>query len=293
MSSPPSAASARLDRLSALLEGLAPRVTQQALVLRHTEWTHVRAPKECTDPEGEPSVLLYLLMGGSVVLTTERDGARPVSVPAMLVCRSDASHRLAMAEVSDPPRLLCVRAHLDGPIASLLLEEFALPTLVDLKGDDASLLRMAELLADELAAPRCGQPALLERAGGILFIGLLRHLIASPRPGGSGLLHGLADPRIARALVLMHERPQAAWTLEQLADEAGMSRTSFANTFKAATRRSPGKYLSLVRLAIAQRAVDQGKGLKVAARESGYANTSALSRALSRAGALALQTAGS
>jgi len=48
-------------------------------------------------------------------------------------------------------------------------------------------------------------------------------------------------------------------------------------------RRPPGKYLSAIRLAIAQRAVDQGRGLKEAARMAGYQNSSALSRALSKA----------
>ena len=123
------------------------------------------------------------------------------------------------------------------------------------------------------------------RAGDILFIGLLRHLIAHPGNLGHGLLSGLADPRIARALIAIHTYPQNRWTLESLAEEAGMSRTAFANIFRDVMSETPGRYLSAFRLAIAQRAVHLGKGLKAAARDAGYTNPSALSRALSRASA--------
>jgi transcriptional regulator GlxA family with amidase domain len=139
------------------------------------------------------------------------------------------------------------------------------------------------MIQAELDAPRCGQPALLNRAGDILFIGLLRYLVAHPGVHGHGLFSGLADPRIARTLVAMHQRPSLDWDLERLAHVAGMSRTAFASTFREVMKRTPGKYLSAIRLAIAQRAVDMGKGLKEAARAAGYTNTSALSRALSKA----------
>ena len=116
----------------------------------------------------------------------------------------------------------------------------------------------------------------------MLFIGLLRHLVAHPQ-ASSGLFAGLGDPRIAATLVAMHEQPQTAWSLELLAERACMSRTAFATRFKDALGTPPGKYLAQLRLRIAQRAVQSGKGLKGAARDSGYKDASALSRALGRA----------
>jgi transcriptional regulator GlxA family with amidase domain len=97
------------------------------------------------------------------------------------------------------------------------------------------------------------------------------------------LFASLADSRIAATLVAMHERPQDSWNLEVLAALAGMSRTAFATRFKETMSISPGKYLANLRLQVAQAAVDSGKGLKGAARESGYRDVSALSRALGRA----------
>jgi AraC-like DNA-binding protein len=81
----------------------------------------------------------------------------------------------------------------------------------------------------------------------------------------------------------MHQRPSFDWNLELLAHEAVMSRTAFSAKFHEAMRRPPGKYWSAIRLALAQRAVDLGQGLKEAARVAGYENSSALSRALAKA----------
>jgi len=108
-------------------------------------------------------------------------------------------------------------------------------------------------------------------------------LVAHPVVNGGGLFNGLADPRIARALVAMHQRPAFPWRLELLAQEAGMSRTALATKFHETMRRPPGRYLAAIRLAMAQRAVDLGKGLKEAAKVAGYENSSALSRALAKA----------
>lgn len=263
----------RLDRLSALLAGLAPRVevAQSPAGLSNLK----------VDADPVPFLHLHLLTAGQIRLQIEAGGSLLVDTPSIVVCRSDTAHSLAALSADAFQHLMCARAFFDGPVAALLLNEFREPVVVSLDGEESSLAHVVKLISLELLAPRCGQPALLERAGDILFIGLLRHLIAHPKTAG-GLLRGLADPRISRALVAIHKKPDGKWTLESLAEAAGMSRTSFANTFREVMNQTPGKYLAKVRLAIAQRAVQSGRGLKAAARDSGYTNSSALSRALSR-----------
>lgn len=265
--------SSRLDRLSALLEGLAPRVE----VTRPP----VDVPSLQIDASSGSFLRLHLLAHGQMTLHLPVTGGITLHAPAIVVCRHDVGHRLEAHVEGAFQHLMCAVAFLDGPVAALLLNEFAKPQVVSLDGTESSLRHVINLISEELQAPRCGQPALLDRAGDILFIGLLRHLIEHPKTSG-GLLRGLADPRIAHALVAIHERPQVGWTLESLAQEAGMSRTAFATTFREVMLQTPGKYLSWIRLSIAQRAVQSGKGLKVAARDAGYTNSSALSRALSR-----------
>jgi AraC-like DNA-binding protein len=60
---------------------------------------------------------------------------------------------------------------------------------------------------------------------------MLRRLMDAPEPG-YGLLAGLAHPALGRALTRIHEDPGGAWTLERMAEEAGMSRSAFAETFR-------------------------------------------------------------
>ena len=263
-----------LDRLSALLEGLAPMVA-----LTTAETAHIHAP---AGSGVNPALCVYLLSSGAAQLRAEGLSSA-IQGPALVAVHGAQAHSLEDIQSQGTCRLICARTQLTGPASRLFLEEFAQPRVISF-GDDEPALRMAlGLIEVELAAPRCGQPALLNRAGDILFIGLLRHLVAHPSAHGTGLFSGLADPRIAKALVAMHQRPGFDWSLERLAEVAGMSRTAFASTFHAVMKRTPGKYLSAIRLALAQRAVELGKGLKEAARIAGYGNVSALSRALSRA----------
>lgn len=249
----------RLDRLSALLQAAAPSV--------------VIGPTDGLSCNLSNTLCVNLLAN---------IGGAPHSVS---VAHDDVA-AAAIAGVGDvgAPSVsaLTMQVHLNGPAAPMLMREFVQPMVLPLAGADAALVQAVQLLCSELEAPRCGQPAMLASAGNMLFIGLLRHLVAHPQ-AHSGLFVGLGDARLAAALVAMHEQPQAAWSLESLADRAGMSRTAFAIRFKDAMQTSPGRYLAQLRLLIAQRAVQSGKGLKAAARESGYKDVSALSRALGRA----------
>ena len=263
----------RLDRLSALLAGVAPRIE----VTQADEGAQAFA----VAASDKQILHLYLLTEGEVGFGVAGSMARIVKAPSVIVCRADVAHALEANPVTGLGRLLCLKAALDGPVGGLLFSEFAAPLEIALPGSDDSLNHVIRLIASELYIPRCGQPALLDRAGDILFIGLMRHLIAHPTKT-AGLFNGLADPRIARTLVAMHAMPHGRWTLESLSDEARMSRTSFANTFKAVMRQTPGKYLRALRVAIAQDAVKSGLGLKRAAREAGYLSSSALSRTLAK-----------
>ena len=263
----------RLDRLSALLEGVAPRVE----VTRLDVDTHAVV----VEASSEQFLRLYLVTEGQVGFSIAQGQIRIVKAPSIIVCRANVANVIEVDPAIRSRGLLRAKAVLDGPVGALLFSEFSAPLVICLRGTDTSLNHVIQLIASELHNPRCGQPALLDRAGDILFIGLMRHLITHPTNAG-GLFNGLADPRISRALVAMHAAPQASWTLESLSEEARMSRTSFANAFREVMRQTPGKYLREFRLAIAQKAVKSGRGLKRAAKESGYLSSSALSRALAK-----------
>jgi len=76
----------------------------------------------------------------------------------------------------------------------------------------------------------------------------------------------------------MHKHPETSWSLEQLAQRAGMSRARFAAHFRDVVGMTPFDYLTNWRLGVAQTMLRKGKSLKVIASAVGYANATALTR---------------
>src|SRR5262249_2999742 len=92
-----------------------------------------------------------------------------------------------------------------------------------------------------------------------------------------------ASPEIAAAVVLMRDRPEEPWTIARLARHVGMSRSSFAASFRAATGSSPITYLTRLRLAQAAGALAVStRPLFEIARAAGYDNESSFSKAFTR-----------
>jgi AraC-like DNA-binding protein len=273
----------KLDRLSSLLSGLAPRV-----LVANTEGTvtPVDLPMPADDcshslaANAGPSLRLYVLERVPVELHSMAE-AQTLEGPAFWIGPGDIAQTIKVRNAQELARVLSFIVHLEGPLAPLLVSEFSVPRLVRFDEADTLLGPIIALVRNELQEQRCAMGALLNHAGNVLFIGVLRHLVQQSE-NQSGLFCGLADSRIASTLVAMHESPQLPWTLETLAHRAGMSRTAFALRFKSTLQRTPGKYLSTLRLQIARRKVQSGQGLKAAAHAVGYTNVSALSRALGK-----------
>lgn len=174
----------------------------------------------------------------------------------------------------------CARLDFDGGASNPLAR--ALPPLIALPLARVSGLELAlELLFAETDRVRCGQRLLADRLFEVVVIQLMRWLLDHPQEAGlrPGFITGLSDPRLARALVAMHDAPGESWPLERMAERAGMSRTAFANTFREVVGQTPADYLSDWRMALAQSRLREGRPIKRMAEELGYANPSALSRA--------------
>jgi AraC-like DNA-binding protein len=137
---------------------------------------------------------------------------------------------------------------------------------------------LAALLRDEAARPRCGASSLLAAYVEGLLVHLLRGAIEGGQ-GGVGLLAGLAEPRLARAIVAMHERPAQLWTVEDLAEVSGMSRSSFMERFRAVLGQTPMAYLRGWRMGQAQAELLRGARVAEVARRYGYRNSDAFARA--------------
>ena len=120
--------------------------------------------------------------------------------------------------------------------------------------------------------------AILDRMSEVLIIQLLRELMDQGRIQ-SGLLAGLSNPRLVKAINAIHANPRRTWTLEELAALANMSRARFAVHFRETVGSTPMAYLGEWRLSVARSLLRGGKSVQSVADEVGYGSASALSRA--------------
>ncbi|MBG6143035.1 AraC-like DNA-binding protein [Labrenzia sp. EL_13] len=158
----------------------------------------------------------------------------------------------------------------------------ALPACISVPlSEEPYLTAVVTPLIEEATMPRCGGQAAFQRLCEVVVIRLLRHAMEEGK-ANTGLLNGLAHPRVAAALVAIHEAPGEAWTLERLAETAGMSRTQFAVTFKDLVGATPMGYLSNWRLDIARAELEGGRQVKSVATICGFSSPAAFSRAFSR-----------
>lgn len=158
----------------------------------------------------------------------------------------------------------------------------ALPDVVefDLSGDPETA-GLVGLIHSELAARRCGSDSVINRLVEVLIVRMLRAQIeaGSTRPG---LLAGLSDPRLSRAIVAMHDTPGRNWRNDELAQIAGLSLSRFAEMFLAAVGEPPAAYLRRWRLILARQDVERGDRVDAIARRYGYLSPEGFARAFRR-----------
>ncbi len=262
-----------LDRLSGLLERF--RV--------HAHLFHAGPLCGVTHFDARPGRgFLHVLRRGQMEVRHQADGAAPVHMvvnePTLLFYPRPLEHAFHNAPL-DGADFVCATLDFDGGAQHPLAR--ALPALVVLPlGAVDGLAQTLELLFAETQRVRCGQRLLADRLFDVLLVQLLRWLLDHPQQSdmAPGVLQGLSDPRIARTLVALHERPGDNWTLAAMARQAGMSRSAFASRFSERVGEPPAAYLARWRMALAGRMLRDGRSVKVAADALGYANASSLSR---------------
>lgn len=165
--------------------------------------------------------------------------------------------------------------------APLLLS--LLPRLIHIpasKGRTGKLNRIIELIMEECGSEEPGKEMILQRMLEVLLIETLRWRGNEPEEVRAGLLNGMRDPGLARALRAMHADIRANWTVASLAKVAGLSRSAFAARFSQVLGCGPIEYLARWRMALAKDALIRGaKTLDGIADEIGYESASAFSTA--------------
>ncbi len=213
------------------------------------------------DTSGHRKVAFHLIEKGSAWLHMD-DGTDPMPLVTgdLVLFPRDAPHAIASSD-SPPSRAEINRPApevLTGPVTSLLCGFFefesravwplldGLPEVVTLDLRETSrspgTAALLQIIIGELTRDAPGTDAVIDELAYVLFVHVLRSQMASGLSGG--LLRALADPKVGRSLNLIHSDLAASWTVEQLAQEAAMSRSAFAKLFSELVGMSPMRYLA-------------------------------------------------
>lgn len=139
------------------------------------------------------------------------------------------------------------------------------------------------LLTLEAEHERMGKTAVINHWASIMMIECLRVYIESLPEATENWLKAMKDPFLTKALVAMHEMPSENWTINKLAEVAGMSRSSFAQRFKEVVGIPPLTYLMDYRLRLAARYLRlQQNSISRISGLVGYASDSTFSQAFKR-----------
>lgn len=225
--------------------------------------------------ESEHESHLHVLKKGRLKIMPSRARQIVLDTPSVLFFPRPRLHRLLASE-QDGAELVCATIEFGAGVLNPLIASLPEPLVLPLDAVP-ELAPALELLFSEAFSDAPGHQAAINRLFEYVFVLLIRsamngHLV------DSGVLVGLSDPRLSSAIEAMHRQPETSWSLEQLAQLAGMSRARFAVHFRRVVGMTPFDYLTLWRLGVAQTMLRKGSSLKLIAPAVGYANATALTR---------------
>jgi AraC family transcriptional regulator, alkane utilization regulator len=182
------------------------------------------------------------------------------------------------------PAVLCIRVR--GSDVVLETSDDAQRTIrsITLRGEAGWWEAAIGQLIREATQPGLGNRALLGRLSELLFLDVLRWQLSYATDARHGWLAGLNDPQVGKALTLLHAEPARAWTVEELAKQAAISRAALAKRFADLVGETPMQYLTGWRMHLARRLlIESPLGLAEVASRVGYDSEAAFNRAFRRA----------
>jgi AraC-like DNA-binding protein len=179
-------------------------------------------------------------------------------------------------------RLVCGYLACDASPFNPLLDN--MPAVI--KSNDPAgggfLSHFVALALAEAATKRAGGESVLTRLSELMFIDVLRRYVETLPPERAGWLAGLRDPFVGKALSLLHENPARDWMIEELAREAGASRSVLAERFTQLVGIPPIAYLAKWRMQLATEMLARGVRMATIAAEIGYDSEASFSRAFKK-----------
>jgi hypothetical protein len=163
---------------------------------------------------------IHVLQQGKLQVISSTHPPLLINQPSLFFYMNPTSHRLLPDDRN--VEMVCASFEFGTGLRNPIFNAFKEIVLVPL-GDMPNLELSLKVVFREVAQHHCGRQAVLDRLIEVVLIQVLRELMDQHRLQ-TGLLAGLAEPRLAKAINAMHAEPARNWSLEDLAATAGMSR---------------------------------------------------------------------
>lgn len=176
----------------------------------------------------------------------------------------------------------CMEFDLGGlhPLVALMPEVMLVGTLI---GRYPEIMPMLEAMEREAREARAGFAGILARLADVVAAFIVRGWVECGCGDASGWIAALRDPRLGRVIVAIHNQPGHDWTVAELAERMGASRSVFAERFLEVTGMTPLRYLTELRMRLASQWIAKERmPIETAALRLGYGSQAAFSRAFKR-----------
>jgi AraC-like DNA-binding protein len=229
---------------------------------------------------------LIIIPGGEAhALGSDLSRPRVDGAPLVVQRSPDEAPQVRHGGGGAATRMVCGYLACDSAMFDAVLA--ALPRLMIIPMRDTPggqwLMSSIQFSLAECAAPKAGAGTVLAKLSELMFVEAIRRHIESLPPEQHGWLAGLRDRFVGKALALMHSRPAHAWTVDELANHVGLSRSALADRFGALIGCPPMQYLTRWRLQLAADLLRTSRRpLAAIATEVGYDSEAAFSRAFKR-----------
>lgn len=222
---------------------------------------------------------LHVIRSGEVHLRQAGHPNIVINEPTLLFYPSPIDHRL---EIDDRAAadVLCASVRYDAGPENPITQSFPAVVVIPFSALRRIEATLGALFA-EAGEENAGRQVMLDRLCDILLIQIIRFAIGQ-RFVHKGVLAGLAHPRLSKMLIELLDDPRRAWTVDNMASSATLSRNGFAQEFRNVVGVTPAEFLTRVRIALAQRLLRKGCSVAVVADEVGYNSQPAFSRAFIR-----------
>ncbi|MGP3636765.1 AraC family transcriptional regulator [Streptomyces sp. 24-1644] len=188
--------------------------------------------------------------------------------------------QVPLGEIDGPTVLMAAAYDVQAAVPQRLLRVLP-PALV--VADEHDCTPMRDYLEAQIAGPGPGRQIVLDRLLDWMLVCTLRDWFDRPEAEPPRWYGALGDEVAGPALRAMHEDPAHPWTTAELADRAGVSRTTLAKRFTELVGEGPVAYLTEWRMTLAADLLARPE-LTVAsvARRVGYADAFGFSAAFKR-----------